>query len=318
MFAILGSGFGLYGYLPALIDGCGETVLLPRRYESRLRGRPELADYLGAVRWARDEEDSLDVASGAVLALPPRVQSEWVERCLSRANIERLVLEKPLAVTPAQAESLLKALRASNRMFRIAYTFRHTPWGATLRGALAQRTENAQLALRWSFEAHHFRHHATTWKRRHSEGGGVIRFYGIHVIALLAELGYREVLSSRVFGKLRDEPDEWHAAFGGAGLPSCDVEIRTRSKHPEFTGKMSDKAGDAASLSWGLLSPFGPDPANENRRGLDERIVTLQHLCRSLWAEDRHLYDSYAEANRLWALVERVTGFPEDLGSPEE
>lgn len=43
--AILGSGFGLYGYLPALVAHCVQRVVLPERYRQRLEERSELAQY---------------------------------------------------------------------------------------------------------------------------------------------------------------------------------------------------------------------------------------------------------------------------------
>ena len=48
MFAIRGSGFGLYGYLPALV-GCGRRVVLPERYRARFAERPELAPFANEV-----------------------------------------------------------------------------------------------------------------------------------------------------------------------------------------------------------------------------------------------------------------------------
>ena len=47
-FTILGSGFGLYGYLPALLD-LGHMVTLPTRYQAVVAGRPELSRFMSRV-----------------------------------------------------------------------------------------------------------------------------------------------------------------------------------------------------------------------------------------------------------------------------
>src|ERR1035437_8125371 len=125
MFAILGSGFGLYGYLPALVSECELEVVLPERYRKRLLDRRELSCFESAVRWAADEEAALRRADGVAIALPPRLQRGWVRRCLSMANLERFLLEKPLAESPDAARSVFDALLRARRAFRLGYTFRY-------------------------------------------------------------------------------------------------------------------------------------------------------------------------------------------------
>jgi len=102
-FAIIGSGFGLYGYLPALVDACAQRIVLPERYRLRLDERPELASFADDVQWQAMEDGALDHATGVVLASRPTDQVQWISQCLARSGIERLLLEKPLANSPARA-----------------------------------------------------------------------------------------------------------------------------------------------------------------------------------------------------------------------
>lgn len=149
MFAILGSGFGLYGYLPALI-GVGEDVILPQRYAARFATRRELACFAPQIHWAQDAPDALDQADGVVIALRPADQCEWAAKCLARSRISRLILENPLAPTPEAAGALHRDLVRSGKAFRIGYTFRYTPWAADLR-ASCRTPSPAELVIRWSF-----------------------------------------------------------------------------------------------------------------------------------------------------------------------
>ena len=70
VFTILGSGFGMYGYLPALIE-CGMKVALPERYRSVIGGRTELVQYMPEVIWCAGTEEALALANGAVVAVRP-------------------------------------------------------------------------------------------------------------------------------------------------------------------------------------------------------------------------------------------------------
>jgi len=66
MFTVFGSGFGLYGYLPALIDTFGEPVALPESYRATVQARPELARCLPSIRWAADRDAALALANRAL------------------------------------------------------------------------------------------------------------------------------------------------------------------------------------------------------------------------------------------------------------
>ena len=73
--AIIGSGFGLYGYLPALTEEFGASVVLPEQYRDKAASRPELVRFLGGVRWESDLDRALAVASTVVIAATPAAQA---------------------------------------------------------------------------------------------------------------------------------------------------------------------------------------------------------------------------------------------------
>ena len=72
--AILGSGFGLYGYLPAL-QALGCRVVLPLRYRSIIENRAELSGFAERIGWAADDTDAIDQADAVVVARRPADQS---------------------------------------------------------------------------------------------------------------------------------------------------------------------------------------------------------------------------------------------------
>lgn len=306
--AILGSGFGLYGYLPALVKGCGQQVVLSERHREPFRARPELARFAAEVQWERDEASALGCADGVVLALQPNQQSQWIPRCLERPHLKHLLVEKPLATSPEAAAALLEDLERSGKVFRIGYTFRFTDWGQRIRAALKQARGSGRLLIQWSFQAHHFHHDLDNWKRFTVSGGGAIRFYGIQLIALLAELGYRDVISSHSFGSSVDVVEKWTALFNGPGLPECEIAVDTRSASEKFRVELlSGSATEPSMIFADLEDPF--ESSAEPLEGLDWRVTVLSRLCRSLWEETIGEGVWYKETIELWQSIEERTSF---------
>ena len=154
---------------------------------------------------------------------------------MSTANIRYLLLEKPLAHTPQESISRFDELIRSKKIFRLGYLFRFTQWGQQLIGDLKLgNNEIKSFSINWSFFAHHFLHKLKNWKLFTSSGGGAIRFYGVQIIALLAEIGYHDVLLSKVYGENPEELEKWVAVLAGSGLPECSLIINSKSYNNKF------------------------------------------------------------------------------------
>jgi len=303
--AILGSGFGLYGYLPALVAHCGRQVVLPERYRERFEARSELAEFAPHVHWARDEASALHGAAGVVLALCPRMQSYWLAVCLAKPHLECLLLEKPLATNPDAALHWHNRLESSGKVIRIAYLFRYLDWAMEIRNAIAHVTSN-RLTVCWHFLAHHIRHGLSSWKRDHDHGGGAIRFYGIHIIALLAEMGYSSVIQSFTSGCAKGEPSRWNAVFAGTGLPDCEVELDSAS--PENRFSIISDASSAGAFRLEQADPFVGSQELALAGAVDRRVATLGRFCQSAWSDPRPMQDFYRPAIELWQALERCNG----------
>lgn len=306
--AILGSGFGLYGYLPAVIEAGSDHIVLPERYRAKFSARPELSCFADAIEWVLDENAALERADCVIAALSPELQMRWLSHCRKLPNVERLVLEKPLAPTPGAAASLFNDLIDAAKVFRIGYIFRLTAWGQEMLHAFEEgpRGEMGELHITWRFLAHHYRHPATTWKRYQSSGGGALRFYGIQLIAFLAELGYGNVLCSEISGPDANEIARWSASFSGKGLPNCRVVIDTMAASTEFR---IEHIGPGAAVWADQRDPFDGTQDLPLPGELDKRVPLLVRLCRSLWDEQTDSYAWYGSALDLWSAVEKVSLF---------
>ncbi len=300
MFAIFGSGFGLYGYLPALAGFCSQRIVMPYRYHDKFVLRSELANFKSEIVWAENDNEALNMAHGAVLAIRPIDQPSWIQRCLDRPGITHLILEKPLAISPALAAAALEELVQSGKGFRIAYTFRYTTWGKKLRRTLTKGGPQTPLVIHWHFLAHHYRHNLSNWKRQVSTGGGVIRFFGIHIIALLAELGYDRVADSQASSHVPDEAVAWQATFSANGLPDCHIDINSWANTPLFC--ITQGGVTYADMS----EPFAVEMTKADH---DPRVGLLEQLCSSLWQDNDAYYQWYKSGIQLWAHIEDKTHY---------
>ncbi len=307
-FGIIGSGFGLYGYLPALCQ-CDHRVLLPIRYLQRFECREELAQYSRYVKWVQSEDLLLAESDGLVLALPPKQQAEYLAASLLRENILYLLLEKPLAQTPHSAIILLDDLIGTQKRFRINYLFRYTNWARQLKATLKGNNGATTLTINWQFMAHHYRSDLSTWKRSYSGGGGVIRYYGIHLISLLSEMGYNGICSSRAFGVSTDDISKWAAVLNGPGLPKCNLYLDSRSEIDVFEVRIS--SDDGLALDRFILQNRDPfDQESPVLEAEDRRVPFLIRLCRTIdlrLEDELQLYHLYDLTNRLWRNTESIT-----------
>ena len=108
MYTIIGSGFGLYGYLPAIIKGLQEEVVLPERYLPKIKIRPELKDLEGSILWVKSKELALKKATKLIVAVPPSIQSEIVRNSIESSKIRTIYIEKPVAPTPKETFKLFE------------------------------------------------------------------------------------------------------------------------------------------------------------------------------------------------------------------
>ncbi|WJR80450.1 hypothetical protein [Bradyrhizobium sp. NP1] len=293
---ILGGGFGLYGYLPAVL-GLGADVVLAERYRSIVARRVELAPLATRVSWAVDEREAVAGAAAVIVARRPVDQADLIAELLAKPNVRRLLLEKPLAPGPDAAMRLQDQLEASGRIVRVGYTFPFTGWGRDL--VARPGASRDDIGMRWTFRAHHYATKQANWKRLHSEGGGALRFYGIQLIGLLARLGFDRVEASAIAASDPDEAEDWRATITAGGGARCTVELRSRAEPAEFA-----VTAPATGIRLSRSDPFD-DPVGAD--GFDRRVPVLSALCREWLGADASPQHWYRDTIALWKAIEAVT-----------
>ncbi len=310
MVGILGSGFGLYGYLPAILSNSTQKVLLPARYADKFHSRKELALYEQNIIWKDTETDILANSEIVVLALNPEKQIFWVNECLKYNNIQYLILEKPLANTPEIAQSILYQLNQSKKKYRIAYTLCHTTWAKHLKKYLLEIKTPYQLEIEWHFKAHHYKNNIDNWKRQHSLGGGAIRFYGIHLIAFLVSINFTKNINSITNYFSKDDFYKWEAFFENQTTKEnqpeniAKISLNTCSEEEYF--KILIKKENTNEILFSLKEPFEMDKfVNETNQ--DQRLNIIADFYNSLFDEntEKKAYQFYEVVNNLWFEIEQ-------------
>ena len=303
IYAIVGSGFGLYGYLPAIAGTLECLVVLPESARVRFAARPELAIFESFIRWVPNIGSALQQANVAVIAVPPEEQPGITAECLRHAGIATIVLEKPVAATPGRAREVLDSIIDAGRRCRVGYSLLQTDFAEALL-AVDASTADDPLTIEWTFMAHHFANDVDTWKRRHARGGGALRFYGIHLVALLALLGYREATHSTLAGENPEEPERWLATVTGPEKAIASVVLDCRSPLKSFRIARDCNGNHEEVVD--LADPFGTIPQAE---GIDRRVDYLSRLLKTLDEPDLLHHARLMATQRLWERIEAVTQF---------
>jgi predicted dehydrogenase len=305
---ILGSGFGLYGYLPAVVFNSNSSVILLEQYKTKYEARPELLEFSKNILWL-DKGSLFEQSDTLVVCLSPEGQFSYVKEALAYPNIRWLVMEKPLAVDPKQANELLNLVTASGKHYRIGYNFQYTNWGVNLLKTLNSSIPQ-HIKITWHFLANHYSKDIHIWKRYSSQGGGIIRFYGIHLIALLALMESNKVLSSVTSSYSSDEMYKWKAQFEINSIHTIDIELNSFASDNKFTVSTED---NEHKISTEILANLN-DPFDEyalNRNNQDRRVDVIRRILNSLYIDNQQLYWNklYEKVNHLWETVENINIF---------
>ncbi|WP_416916232.1 MAG: hypothetical protein ACMUJJ_05360 [Roseicyclus sp.] len=301
VFTIIGGGFGIYGYLPALVTVFGRRVILPEKYNEVVRARPELSEYFSSIHWESTLDGAIAKATGVVLAVPPKEQVRQLGRLANFTNLKKIVVEKPIAVDPKSAFEIIRCFADRKLQVRVGYIFQYCDWLEGLK--LQVSRSSAEIEINWTFTADHIFRDRDTWKRYHSLGGGVLRFYGIHLLAVLASLGYNSVEGSGLVFDCEDQPTVWKAQFAGRGLPALSVYVSLLGPSDSFSIVSKDPLGNR-TVCCERLSPL---PALNQQDTPDVRIDLLDKILRSFSDEDSTLQKWYQNTNLLWERVESAS-----------
>lgn len=197
---IIGSGFGLYGLLPAFnsIIGCKVISICGRKTE-------KLVNYcysIGLKKIYTDwqvmlDEEKLDAIA---IAVTPSAQFQIAKVAISK-NLH-IFAEKPLTVTYTQAKELLNLATKKKIIHAIDFIFPEIEEWEKVKQIIDRKTlgKLKEIYLNWDFLSYDIKNKISSWKTDIAEGGGALSFYFSHSLYYLEHyvgkiLSFRGLLS---------------------------------------------------------------------------------------------------------------------------
>ena len=278
---IFGSGFGIYGYLPALIK-LKKRVYLLRKYKKNILKKKTLIKYIRNINFIN--KINYNNIDAIIFAKRPKDQFNFVKKIKKKLF---LYLEKPLAENPKKSLKLIEIIKKKKLRFSLGYLFFFTIWFKKI-FFLKKETY-----ITWNFKSKTF--FSNNWKGINSKGGGIISFYGIHFISIFSYLNYRCIFSSIIKSNEKKET-EWNAVFKKNKL-KINLKINIKSKE-NFIIKTNER------LIYKSDTPFGKISINSNKE--DFRIKFLKKYLKnlSLLTQKEHI-----RTIKLWEDVMKITTF---------
>ena len=175
---ILGSGFGLYGYLPAAYK-ISNKIFLQKKYKNFFYSRSELKNFNNKIIWYDNLKAIINAIDIVIIAKRPIDQDIQIRKILNFKNkIKHFFLEKPLSSNYKRSFLLEKKIRMKKKSFSICFIFEYLSWYNEIKKII--KSNNNNIVINWLIK----NKKKKNWKYQKKDGGGVIRFYGIHMIKL--------------------------------------------------------------------------------------------------------------------------------------
>ena len=280
---ILGGGFGLYGYFPAAIQADWQVTTLGR-YKGFLEGRVELSGLLNQVTFVAENELDINIYDAVVIARTPQQQIDFIT---SNSSFEgHLFLEKPLGSTAKSTSELLDVLQTRKSSFSVAYLFQYQDWYKSI---ASQKHSEGSVTIDWRITLSRDQN----WKQQLGAGGGVLSYYGIHLLSLIVDCQYDlqnlDINYGENFLRIRSKnsSSELDIKLAVANVAGFEIGLR----------------GPSGNHHWVGASPFGTNPTP----GIpDPRIPALIEYL-SDWQTHRDLVKSIAQERKILRLRQTIS-----------
>lgn len=180
---ILGSGFGLYGYLPAMYK-ISKNIFLNSKYQNKIKKRIELKKFLKKIIWYNEKKLNQKKIDYLIIAQNPQNQDLNLRRYLKIYRPKHVFLEKPISINPSNSIKLIEFLQNKKIKFSVGFLFKYIKWHNYIKKRL---TRNQKFKIIWDIK---YNSENKLWKYVHSLGGGLIRFYSIHFIRIFYDFKF--------------------------------------------------------------------------------------------------------------------------------
>ena len=186
---ILGSGFGLYGYIPPIYS-FSKKIYLKEKYKKFYNSRKELIKFSKKICWYSNLKEIIEKIDYVVIAQRPIDQNKNLNFFLKNRNkIKHLFLEKPIGKNPHISKKIIINLNKKKIKYSLGFIFEFTKWYNFLKKKI--KKNNNDFNIFWSIKRN--TNFKKSWKHNNFQGGGILRFYGIHFIKIFSDLDFTNI-----------------------------------------------------------------------------------------------------------------------------
>ena len=219
--AIIGSGFGRYGLLPAfasipqckVVALCGEKTQVLLDDCERFGVENIYGDWRELFR-----NEKLDAVA---LAVTPHAQYTIAKAAIKKGL--HVFAEKPLALTVPQAKELLVLAKRKSIVHGMDFIFPEIPAWKKVKELIDTKTygDLRHISVNWEFLSYDIKNKRKSWKTNASEGGGALSFYFSHGLYYLENFAGESASTSSIFTHSKE-------SLGGAEV-GVDMLLRFHS-----------------------------------------------------------------------------------------
>lgn len=292
-YRIYGGGFALYGYLAALAKNKINKILIEKKYIKLIRKRSDLKRYIKQINFVHRHYIQKDDV--IIYAKRPVDQFNFLKKKIKLLKNNFLFLEKPIAQNPKKALEIIRLLQSHKIAFSLSYIFFYTKWFKMLDLLLSKkRVEN--ITFNWNFNSVNSKNN---WKNNIRQGGGIISFYGIHILSILTFFDFKRCQNSIVYKK-KDQEKKWNAKFLDSNSTSFKLNINIRSKVEKFELSYKLKNRNFKQILLSAKNPF----LEKKSKLIDFRVNILKK-----YIHDKKKIDVNKKTLTLWSNTLKKTNF---------
>ncbi len=278
-FLILGSGYGLYGYLPSIYK-ISKKIFLDIKYKKKIK----FIDNFKKIEWYNNMENILSKINYVVIAKRPNDQFKLVEYIHKKNKTVNFFLEKPLAATPSKAKELLFFLKRKKILFKVGFIFSYLKWYDLIFKNF--NYEKSKILIEWNFK---YNKNNNSWKKKPRMGGGIIAYYGIHFIKIFSDLNFKEIKENIL------EKYTWRYVVSDKNSNLIKLIININSKKEKFIIRINNKV-----LRY--QNPFDAEIIGTKK---DPRCKYLTKYVLSGFINSKEIFNKHLNCIKLWSNISK-------------
>ena len=178
--AIVGSNFGLRGYLPAINEIKGLNIKIICSRNKNKFSPKKIENFEHETNWKNIFKKNIDLI---ILAVPPKLQEEIILYNLRYKK--KIIFEKPISSKYLKSKKILEKLKINKIKSEINLTYLNHPLFQKTKKLIDNKILGKVINynIYWDFVSSDFNKKIKSWKTDENNGGGIKNIFLTHVLA---------------------------------------------------------------------------------------------------------------------------------------